>query len=149
MSGKTIIIGIGNRYRGDDSLGRIIARSINERAGLKVLEHNGEMASLIDSWQGYDKVILADTVMSGNPAGTIISLNLHQTTLPDNFKLTSTHGFGVAEAVELARVLHQLPKEIFFYGIEGANFALGEKVSPPLQKNIAQLVEQIMECANA
>src|ERR1039457_2451863 len=41
----------------------------------------------------------------------------------------STHAFGVAEAVQLARVLERLPRRLLIYGIEGRRFDLGSAPS--------------------
>lgn len=136
MKVKTLIIGIGNRYRGDDALGCLLADEIKggAPAGAEVIEHDGEPASLIDLWQGRKCVILIDAVSSGAPAGAIHEINLNEQALPDSFRSYSTHAFGIAEAVELARVLGKLPPRIMFYGVEGRSFAAATELSAPLQE---------------
>ena len=56
----------------------------------------------------------------------------------------STHGFGVAEAVELARSLNQLPPQLIIYGIEGKNFADGFGLSPEVEGAAAQVVRRVL-----
>lgn len=129
---RTLIVGIGNRYRGDDAFGCIV---VGELAGMlppsvSCIEHDGEPAALIDCWLGVDKVMLVDAVSSQAEAGRIYRFDLLQQALPDKLKLYSTHAFGVPQAVELARALGKLPPQIAFIGVEGACFDAGESLSP-------------------
>ncbi len=143
----TLIIGIGNRYRGDDVLGCLIADEIKTQcpADTEVIEHDGEPASLIDLWKDRQCVILIDAVSSRAEAGTIHRIDLREQALPDQFRSYSTHAFGIAEAVELARVLNKLPPRIVFYGVEGKSFAADTQLSAPLQKAAEELRRQILD----
>ena len=136
-STPTLIIGIGNKYRGDDAFGCIIAQEMSEQAppGVTCIEHDGEPASLIACWQNSDTVILVDAVSSGAEPGSMFHFDLADQALPEDFSLYSTHAFGVPQAVELARVLGKLPREIQFIGVEGENFDAGEELSPTLVKS--------------
>lgn len=139
----TLIIGIGNRFRGDDALGCLLADAIRQHVSCEVIEHDGEPASLIDTWKGRQDVILIDAVSSGAQAGTIHRIDLNENALPDSFRSYSTHAFGIAEAVELARVLGKLPPHIVFYGVEGKSFSGGTALSGPLQE-AAQELQQVI-----
>jgi len=55
----------------------------------------------------------------------------------------STHGFGAAAAVELARALGRLPRLSVVYAIEGASFAAGAALSPPVAKAAAEVVRRL------
>lgn len=145
MSAKPLIIGIGNRYRGDDGLGCLIVDELKKRIfnSAEIIEHNGDPASLIDLWDGRSQVILIDAVSSGADLGTIYYFDLRQQTLPDTFRNYSTHAFGVVEAVELARVLGKLPKHIIFFGIEGESFKLDTQQSSGLEPAISALQDSI------
>ncbi len=134
MSAKTLIIGIGNRYRGDDALGCIVADQLKSLASpdIEVINHDGEPASLIDLWQDRSFVIMVDAVSSMSAAGTLHYINLQEQGLPDGFRSFSTHAFGIAEAIELARVLGKLPPKIVFYGVEGKSFAAAQTLSPEM-----------------
>jgi hydrogenase maturation protease len=147
MSADILIIGIGNRYRGDDALGCLMADKIRAQvpADIEVIEHDGEPASLIDLWKDRKSVILIDAVSSGASAGTIHHIDLQTQALPDSFRSYSTHAFGIAEAVELARALDKLPPEIIFYGVEGKSFSADIQLSTPLQKAAQELRQQVLD----
>ena len=139
------VIGVGNEYCGDDGAGIAVARRLRERflARVTVLEETGEGAALIDSWRGADWVMLVDAVRSGAPPGTIHRLDALAAPIPTDFFHYSTHAFSVAEAIELARSLGQLPPHLVVYGIEGENFAAGVELSSPVEQAIETVVERM------
>ena len=144
---QTLIIGIGNRYRGDDAFGCVVAGEIAERLppNAAALEHDGEPAGLMECWQGADRVVLVDAVSSGAHQGTIFRFDLTETALPEAFNLYSTHAFGVPQAVELARALGNLPPDICFIGVEGKDFGPGEVLSDTLLQAKAEVISDILK----
>ncbi len=57
----------------------------------------------------------------------------------------STHAFSVAEAVELARALDQLPSRLILYGIEGRDFSAGERLSPEVGAAVDELISRVRQ----
>jgi hydrogenase maturation protease len=147
MTGNTLVIGIGNEYRHDDTVGLIVARRLREKNldGVKVLELSGEGAALIEAWRDAETVILVDAVHSGAAPGTIFRFAARQQSIPTTFFHYSTHAFSVAEAIELARTLNQLPSRLIVYGIEGKDFAAGEGTSPEVEQAASRVVDSITE----
>jgi len=142
-----VVIGVGNEYRGDDGAGIAVARRLRERfpTGVTILEKSGEGAALIEAWQGATWVVLVDAVRSGALPGTIYRLDARAEPLPAGFFHYSTHAFSVAEAVELARSLGQLPMQLIVYGIEGERFDFDMELSPAVECAVAAVVEQAAE----
>jgi hydrogenase maturation protease len=60
---------------------------------------------LLDRWRGYDSLILMDAVSSVAPRGTVHCWNVHRDNIPFDTFACSTHSFGVAEAIELEKIL--------------------------------------------
>jgi hydrogenase maturation protease len=145
-STKTLLVGIGNEYRNDDGAGLMVARTIREKQfpSVTVKEEFGEGVSLMEAWQGFQKVILVDAVSSGSTPGTIFRIDAKKEAVPANLFHYSTHAFSVAEAVELARVMNSLPPSFIVYGIEGKDFTAGTTVSANVRKAARQVVEQII-----
>ena len=137
-----VVIGIGNEYRSDDGVGIEIARRLRAQlpSEIKIVEASGEGVSLMDAWQGADSVVLLDAVQSGASPGTIHHFDAGTEPIPTAFFNYSTHAFSVAEAVELSRVLHQLPPHLTVYGIEGSNFEAGAGLSPAVEGAMAEVV---------
>ncbi len=146
-AGRTeiVVIGVGNEYRHDDGAGIAVARRLREvsPAGVTILEESGEGAALIDAWQGATWLLLADAVHSGAPPGTVHRIDVRAAPLPAGFFHYSTHAFSVAEAVELAHSLDQLPPHVMVYGIEGENFDAGLSLSPAVEQAVEATVERM------
>ena len=146
-----LIIGIGNRHRGDDAIGCILAELLSTRLkeqdnpDYRIITHDGEPASLMAQWVGYDEVILLDAVHSGRQPGTLIKLDLVNEHLPQAFLHCSTHAFGITEAVELSRAMDTLPDKLVFYGIEAQTFDPGARLSQAVSQQLEQLLANIVE----
>lgn len=142
----TLVLGVGNAYRSDDGVGLEVVRALKAvlPATIPVREESGEGAALMEAWQGARTVILCDAVHSGAPAGTIHRLLAHEQPIPRAFFHYSTHAFSVAEAIEMARALAELPPEMILYGIEGADFAAGVGLSPPVAAAASAVVPAIL-----
>jgi hydrogenase maturation protease len=144
---RLLIIGIGNPFRSDDAAGIALAGLLLERVptGVQIIEMSGEGAALVDAWRDAPAVILVDAVRSGAPPGTLHRLDLRAQDFPREFFRYSTHAFGVAESVELARALQRLPGCLIFHGIEGKEFASGEGLSPEVERALSPALERILE----
>jgi hydrogenase maturation protease len=147
----TLIIGIGNPFRSDDAAGIVLVRRLCERvpAGVRILEESGEGAALVEAWRDAPAVILVDAVYSGAPPGRLHRLDLRKREFPREFVRYSTHAFGAAEAIELARALERLPAHLIFHGVEGKVFASGERLSPEVEGALPAAVDRILEDVRA
>ncbi len=142
---KVLCIGVGNELRGDDVVGRLTVRLLGYQSlpDTTFIEATGEGAALMDAWADAEAVFLIDAVSAGQPVGTIYRFLAHSQALPSQFFSYSTHAFSVAEAVEMARVLGQLPSHFIIYGIEGENFAAGASITPAVEKAVHEVIRQI------
>jgi len=147
MNKQTLVIGVGNVYRGDDGAGPAVARSFSAGPAdnLRVCEQSGEGAALIDAWHGADAVYVIDAVDAGSEPGAVFRFDASAQSLPACFFAYSTHAFSVAEGIELARVLRQLPPRLVVYGIQGASFKAGAHLSVPVQLAVARVADRIRE----
>ena len=140
------IIGCGNIDRGDDGAGLLVARRLRE-LGTGTQEQSGEALSLIESWAGAEAVIVVDAVVSGKAPGEITVWDARAHPVSSGLWRGSTHHFGLAEAVELARVLDRLPPRLWIYGIEGRRFEQGSCPSPEVTRAIEEVAERIAGAA--
>jgi hydrogenase maturation protease len=143
---QCIVLGVGNPDRGDDGAGPAVARQLWELSlqDIEVIEHGGEATALVAEMDGAALVFLIDACASGAPPGTVRRFNVSAAPVPEEITLgLSTHGFGTAAAVELARSLGQLPHRCIIYTIEGASFAPGAPLSPQVAAGVAQVVVRV------
>lgn len=143
-----LVVGIGNEYRADDSIGIRIADQI-KKAGLShvdIVEGISDGTSLIDLWQERRKVWIIDCVISGNPPGTIFRYEALKEPIPEKlFGKLSTHAFSLTEAIDLGRTINQLPRGIIVYGIEGKNIQTGGAVTPAVRDSANVVIGCIIE----
>jgi hydrogenase maturation protease len=137
-----LIIGCGNRDRGDDAAGLLVVERLRS-LGIAAEEHSGEGLALIEAWSGAARVILIDAVVTGAAPGTISVWDARTAPVSRDAFRASTHSFGVAEAVELARALGRLPASLAIYGIDGRNFARGSQPAPEVLAAAEELAQQI------
>ena len=125
---RVLVIGCGNRDRGDDAAGILVVRRLRE-LGVEAREHASDGLALIDAWSAAEYVILIDTVVTGAPPGTISGCMGADAAVLRS-ATTSSHSFDVASAIELARALDRMPGSLKIYGIEGCAFEPGTQPQP-------------------
>lgn len=139
------IIGIGNSYRGDDSVGLVVANKLthlqSEHIRVELLDR--DTSPLIDIWRNLDTVILIDATVAIEKPGRIRRLDALSFSFDDDFLSFSTHSLGLMQAIELSKVLKILPSKLIIYGIEGENFGHTTELSPAVISIVEDVVATI------
>jgi hydrogenase maturation protease len=146
-AGGTLVVGVGNDDRGDDGVGPLVARLLacalaaDPPAGVAVVPWTADPLGLLEVWDGCERLILIDAVVSGVAPG---ACRLWGTDAP--FRTDpggSTHGFGLASALALARALGRAPARVEVWGIEGAAFEAGAPLTPAVAEAALALVDRL------
>ncbi|NJP88722.1 hydrogenase maturation protease [Nonomuraea sp. FMUSA5-5] len=136
---RTVVIGLGNDYRGDDGAGLAAARVLRD-LGVPAVENAGDPAELIEAWTGADVAVLVDAARSADPPGTV---RRHDGVPWLSHGGASTHALSLADAVSLARALGRAPGRLVVYTVEGGDFALGRGLSEPVAAAVRALARTI------
>lgn len=149
-----VVIGVGNAYRGDDAAGLEVAERLRIRLpdDVTVIDCEQEPTRLLDAWQDADVALVIDAAASDAPPGTVHRFDASGEGVPAHVFRSSTHAFGVGDAVELARALGRLPEHVVVYGIEGADFTAGSGLSTQVAAAVQRVVDELEEevrCTNA
>ena len=147
-----LVIGIGHPERGDDGAGVAVVRLLGGHVGqnVRLLEMPSNVSRLLDCWDGADAVVVVDAMSSGATPGTVRRFDAAAASLPARaFRPSSTHGFGVAEVIELARTLGRLPRRLLVVGIEGACFDAGCGLSAPVENAVRDVVGSVERTAGS
>jgi len=148
--GPLLLIGVGQPDRGDDALGLVALVRLAEilpacpvvpRPVVQCVAHHGEGLGLIALWEGRGQVVLLDAMDAGQPPGTLLRLTPNSGSKMAKAFRASSHTFGVAEAVEMARVLDRLPESLVLLGLQGACWDLGAPLSDPVAAALPALLE--------
>jgi len=141
-----LVIGVGNSDRGDDGIGPAVISRLRGRlpAGVSAIECRGDMLELIDEWKGLTGVVVIDAMAPRSRAGRIERLDLSSASLPAEFARHSTHTFGLAQTVEIARSLNRLPRHLIAYLIKGERFDIGAPLSPAVAAVVDTVADRVL-----
>lgn len=139
---RFLVIGIGNAWRRDDGAGPAVAERLAER-GVSTLVLPGEGAELIEAWTGAERVAVVDAMRGGTAPGSVHRFDATAAPLPGGAFACLSHRFGLAEAIEMARLLGRLPPQLEVWGIEAADFGQGPGLSPKVAAAVALVVAEL------
>ena len=150
-----LVVGLGTPDRGDDAVGTAVARAVAALAlpQVEVVEHE-DPTDLIELWSGRDPVVVIDAVRSGAAPGTLHILETGAGRAPlagSAWARTGrggTHAFGLAAAIELARVLRRLPRHLVLVGVEAEAFEHGALLSPAVAAGVPAAVRAVVDAVH-
>ncbi|MGE3315189.1 MAG: hydrogenase maturation protease [Planctomycetaceae bacterium] len=143
MNDSVLIAGIGSAH-GDDQIGWIVARSIQERRGtmanVRILCSPLEILHRTES---YSRLILIDGFLGHGNVGSLRRW-VWPTEQIVSTQRGGTHSISVPDVLRMGSQLRLLPRDITIWGIEGRSFDPGDPVSPRLIDAAPQIAEHIL-----
>jgi hydrogenase maturation protease len=136
-----LVIGVGALERGDDAVGRLVARQVRDLcpdSPFRVIELRGDATELMEAWAQAKSVLLIDAACTGAPPGTLHRFDASCNPLPAEMAHTSTHDMGVSDALELARAMAMLPDRVIVYAIEIGQVDHGNEPSAAVLASISE-----------
>ena len=135
-----VLIGVGNRNRGDDAAGPAVCDLVAELAPdrMRTVVLESSVIDLPDHWFDDDRVVIVDAGRPDGHPGRVREFD----GLDDRLVVPgsmSTHTIDVGGAIELARVLGRLPAALTVIAIEGESFDFGA----PLTASVRDSVEEV------
>lgn len=148
---RTVVVGVGNEFRRDDGAGpEVIARlralqpGDASLSGVTLALSDGEPGRMIDLWAGTRLAVVVDAVRDATmPPGHWQHLALDALAGMDG--TASSHGIGLGDTVELARVLGRLPARLTVLAVVGRDFGFGTGLTAEVAAAVAGLVDQVRE----
>jgi hydrogenase maturation protease len=144
----TLILGLGNRQRGDDGAGPAAIdalRGCNLPGAAQLLDGGMPGLEIVLLFEDFERVIVIDAAEMGlapgqwrrfTPSGAAI-------TVPEGALTGTLHNAGLAEALALARALEVLPPTLIIYGIEPGRLDWQEGLSAPVLDALPYLVRAV------
>ncbi|MGP4114320.1 hydrogenase maturation protease [Streptomyces sp. 4N509B] len=148
--GRTVVVGVGNEFRRDDGVGWAVvdhltdlARDTPSLADVVLAVTDGDPARLIGTWEGAELGIVVDAAHAhpGRP-GRVHRLEVTAEALTSS-AAASSHGMGLGEAVELARVLERLPRRLVVFAVEGEDTSVGRGLSAPVLAAVTSVADRV------
>ncbi|MGQ9731504.1 MAG: hydrogenase maturation protease [Candidatus Zipacnadales bacterium] len=142
-NGRTLVIGVGSTLRGDDGVGVWVVQELARQQlpeGVEVLDGGLEGVDLVFRFEGAERVILIDAADMGCKPGEARVFNAEALGGGLQARFSSTHGFGIREAVEFSRLIG-VPPVITVVGIQPQDLSLGKGLSETLARRLREYVE--------
>ena len=143
---KTVVIGVGNRWRRDDAAGLEVVDALRGRVDDSVLlvESDGEPTRLLDAFERAPRVIMVDAVVTGGQPGTVHRFTDDQ--LPDGMGIgQSSHLVQLYETIALGKLLGKLPHGLVLIGIEALDFDNGEGMTDAVATAVEFAVQAVLD----
>jgi hydrogenase maturation protease len=107
-----------------------------------LVEREPDMFALLDELQEYSKAVIVDAVEMGAAPGSLRIFTAGELESARIREISSTHGFGLRELVELAGEL-DVRTEILVAGIQVRDVSFGEELSPELAARLDVLAGEL------
>lgn len=149
-----LILGVGNPLRRDDGIGPEVIRMLTEdrtrgnstyklRSDIDLLDGGTDGLGLIEYLKDYKKVVIVDAVEMKLKPGTIKEFTPEEAVININSDALSTHGFGIAELIKLAKGLDINP-ELVIVGIQPEDVSYVEKLSNSVSSVLDKLMAVVL-----
>ena len=149
MSGVIRVIACGNPDAGDDGVAIAVAAAVRDRLAGSARAEVLDVGPAIDAVPLLDEggpVILLDAIRTrgGRPAGEVIRVEAGPEGLPVELGgPVSSHGFGVADAVAVARALGSTAPVVVI-GVEAGDVTIGHGLSPAVAEAVPRAADLVL-----
>ncbi len=142
-----LVVGVGNPSRSDDGAGWAVVQRLRNLAGkgFDLITLSGDMTAVLEAWKCRAAVVIVDAVRSGALPGTLHRIDTRRQPLPPGGLFVSSHGFNLADCLEIGRLMGTLPPQVVVLGIEGANFEYGTGLSPAVEQAVEIATRMVLD----
>jgi hydrogenase maturation protease len=146
---KTLVLGIGNDILGDDGVGIHIAREAARKISspdVTVEETGAAGLSLLERIRGYDRLIIADAILTEN---TEVG-KIHRLTLKDLAKTNDSitpHEAALRTTLEIGNSLFpgEMPADVIIFAVETHSVEnIGSEMTPAVRAAVPKVLKMIM-----
>lgn len=138
---KKLILCLGNEIAGDDGVGVYIARAISGKIkGWDVKESNKAGFYLLEDMEGYDEVLIVDSIISSEEEeGEIL-----EGEITSGGAGISPHSLSIPETLQMGKVMGlNLPSKVRFMAIRIRPPSFSTELSPKIKKAAHILIEKL------
>lgn len=141
---KILVVGVGNPYRCDDGIGPEIIKilKVTPDECFVLIDCGNDSLILLDQIMEYEWAIIIDAVQMLESPGTVKLFTLTEAKLKITSDGLSTHGFGLAEMLELVERLG-IKTKIKIIGVQPKHIGFGENLSAEVQQKIPEILHLI------
>lgn len=153
MSGRYVVLGLGNRLESDEALGGLMIERLSADPSILARLPDADSVDLIDGGTvglglipyltGLDGLVVVDVISAGEAPGTL--LDLEGSTLIRHQQVMSVHDLGAGELLGALHVMEQWPRRVRVVGLEPLAIELGLELTPPVAAAVPALLDRVVE----
>ena len=141
---KSVILGIGNTILSDEGVGVRAVEALQARYRLpdniQAIDGGTSSMEMIEDLSDLDFLLVLDTIVAGQPAGTIV--RLAGTEVPAFFRRKlSPHQIGLSDVLASLEFLDAAPKDIVVIGVQPVTLELGMELTATVAARVPEVVE--------
>ena len=119
-----------------------------ELAGADTIVAAGDLSDLVVTWTPDHDVVVVDAMIGGRPPGTVVVVDGLHDRLPTTCRPLSSHGFGLVDTIELARLLGRAPRTLTVVAVELGGTGLLDPLTETAANAVATVVSTIVALAD-
>jgi hydrogenase maturation protease len=141
-----VVIGVGNEFRRDDGAGPAVVTSLRGQVppGVELVVTDGEPARLIEAWTGAALAVVVDAVLTDPSRPGRVHRFVLDRPIGGPVRTTSSHGFGLDDAVRLALALDRMPGRLVVHAIEAADLSQGPGLTPLVAAAVGDVARAVL-----
>ncbi len=147
MAGRIKIIAVGNPLRGDDGVGPAVLERLRETRlpeNVELIDSGSDPLDVVRHIMDAERAIVIDAAGMNREPGHIELLKPEDLRLVVNGGLCSTHGYGLAEGLELARAVG-FRTDVLIIGIQPENVSPRDGLSASVASRIPDVINLVLE----
>lgn len=139
---RAVVLGIGNIILSDEGVGVRAVEAFQQRYLLpeNIVAVDGGTSSMemLDELSDLDLLVVLDTIVAGQPPGTVIRLAGEEVPVFFRRKL-SPHQIGLSDVLASLEFLGAAPKDMVVIGVQPVTLELGMELTPIVAEKVPQL----------
>jgi len=141
------VIGLGNILMGDDGIGPVIIRKLEESCEaiqVRPIDAGSDAFTVLDHMLGPEPVLIIDCARMGQKAGTVQKIKIPKNKFIAVELGISLHGYSLSEVWKIARSMG-VKNDLSVIGIEPDAMDFNSGLSEVIKKRIPIILQMIVE----
>lgn len=142
------IIAVGNSFYGDDGIGAAVLENIRQEGhfpGAELIDVHTDALTLLDHLACGETTVVVDAAQMGLEPGTAVGFRPDEVRMKIRSDHLSMHGFGLAEAFDLAVQLGRMPQDVLIVGVEPVRVEINRGLSDLVKEAVPRVISIIQE----
>jgi hydrogenase maturation protease len=140
------IIAVGNSFYGDDGVGVAVLEKIRREnlfPGAELVDVQTDALALLDHLTKGETNVVVDAAQMGREPGAAVAFRPEEVRLKIKSDHFSLHGFGLAEAFDMADKLGKMPDDVLVVGVEPERVVINQGLSAAVKEAVPRVISII------